>query len=69
MKTKIWSIFGLVAFVIAPLFAGAAINLNAIKPDGFARGVVFTVDGYTGSSTLSQVPVLVRLSTDIENFD
>ena len=73
MKTKICSIFGLAAFVIAPLFAGAAIDLNAIKPDGFARGVVFTVDGYAKTedrATLTGFPVLVRISeAGISGFD
>ena len=71
MKKRILSIFGLVAFVIAPLFAGAAIaDLEAIKPDGFARAVAFTVDGYAGSSTLADFPVLVRISeTAIPGFD
>ena len=68
MKTKIWSIFGLVAFVIAPLFARADIDLEAIQPEGFARGVSFTVAGYDASrSPLTNFPVLVRLSTAITN--
>lgn len=72
MKTKICSIFGLVAFVIAPLFARAAIaDLEAIQPDGFSRGVVLTVAGYDASrSTLTDFPVLVRISeTGITGFD
>jgi len=68
MKTKICSIFGLAAFVIAPLFAGAAIaDLEAIKPDGFARGVVLTVAGYDANrTTLTDFPVLVRISESNE---
>ena len=72
MKNKICGIFGLAAFVIAPLFAGAAIaDLEAIKPDGFARGVVFTVGGYDANrSTLTDFPVLVRISeSGISGFD
>ena len=74
MKTKICCIFGLAAFVIAPLFAGAAIDdLTAIAPDGFAHGVVLTVDGYAKNedrATLTNFPVLVRISeTGISGFD
>ena len=47
--------------------AKAAIDLGSIKPDGFAHGVVFTVAGYTNDtgtsrSTLTDFPVLVRIS-------
>jgi len=47
--------------------ANATINLETIKPDGFAHGVVFTVAGYTNDtgtsrSTLTDFPVLVRIS-------
>ena len=64
MKNKICCIFGLVAFVIAPLVARAAIDLEAIAPDGFARGVVLTVDGYAANrTTLTNFPVLVRVSS------
>ena len=73
MKKRILSIFGLVAFVIAPLFAGAAIDLTDIAPDGFAHGVVLTVDGYAKNedrATLTNFPVLVRISeTGISGFD
>ena len=65
MKTKICSIFGLAAFVIAPLFALAE-EITLPRPDPtvaeFARGVKFTVDGYTGTEVLTNFPVLVRLS-------
>ena len=55
--------FALAALLFAPLFAGAAIDLESIKPDGFARGVVFTVDGYDASMpALTNFPVLVRIS-------
>ena len=68
MKNKICCIFGLVAFVIAPLFARADIDLETIQPEGFARGVSFTVAGYDASrSPLTNFPVLVRLSTAITN--
>ena len=70
MKTKICSIFGLAAFVIAPLFAWAD---DLPRPDPtvaeFARGVKFTVAGYNGGSEVqTNFPVLVRLSTAISGF-
>ena len=51
--------------------ARAAISLQAIKPDGFAHGVVLTVDGYAaGKPALTNFPVLVRISeTGISGFD
>ncbi len=62
--------FALVSLLFAPLFAVAAIDLESIKPDGFARGVVFTVDGYDVSRpALTDFPVLVRISEDISGFD
>ena len=36
---------------------------------GYARQMALTVDGYTGAETLTDVPVLVRLSTTISGFD
>ena len=36
---------------------------------GYARQMALTVDGYTGAKTLTDVPVLVRLSTAISGFD
>ena len=36
---------------------------------GYARQMALTVDGYTGAETLTNVPVLVRLSTAIRGFD
>ena len=73
MKTKICSIFGLAAFVIAP-FAWAADIPPIPKPDPavaeFARGVKFTVAGYNGGTEVqTNFPVLVRLSTAITGFD
>ncbi|MBO7688944.1 MAG: DUF2341 domain-containing protein, partial [Kiritimatiellae bacterium] len=35
----------------------------------FARGVKFTVTGYTETEVLTNFPVLVRLSTDIDGFN
>lgn len=56
--------FALAALLFAPLFAGAAIDINEIKPDGFARGVVLTVAGYDANrTTLTNFPVLVRVSS------
>ena len=57
--------------------ASAAIDLEEIQPDGFARGVAFSVDGYDASrSPLTNFPVLVRISESnetnvagIEGFD
>ena len=64
MKKQIWSIFGLAAFVIAPLFAWAD-EEDLPRPDPtiaeFARGVKFKVNGYTGTEVLTNFPVLVRL--------
>ena len=36
---------------------------------GYARQMALTVDGYTGAETLTNVPVLVRLSSALEGFD
>ena len=36
---------------------------------GYARQMALTVDGYTGAETLTNVPVLVRLSSAISGFD
>ena len=56
----------------AALPARAAIDLTAIKPDGFAKGVVLTVDEYAKTedrATLTNFPVLVRISpTAINGF-
>ena len=52
--------------------ARATIDLNAIKPDGFAKGVVFTVEEYAKTedrATLTNFPVLVRISTGISGFN
>ena len=61
----------LAAFLFAPLFAGAE-EVNLPRPDPavaeFARGVKFTVNGYTGTEVLTNFPVLVRLSTAIDGF-
>ena len=59
--------FALAALLFAPLFAGAAIDIEnfAHKPDGFARGVVLTVEGYDASRpALTDFPVLVRISSE-----
>ena len=52
--------------------ARAAIDLESIKPDGFAHGVVFTVDEYAKTedrATLTNFTVLVRISTGISGFN
>ena len=80
MKTKIWSIFGLVAFVIAPFAwaddesGGGTQQPSIPTPDPdvaeFARGVKFKVNGYQGGTEVqTNFPVLVRLSTAITGFD
>ncbi len=76
MKTKICSIFGLAAFVIAPFaWAGGEGGGETQQPSiprpvsdvaEFARGVKFTVNGYTGTEVLTNFPVLVRLSESNE---
>ena len=61
----------LVAFA-AP-FARAEIDLAAVAPAGFSRGVVLAVDGYARAedrATLTNFPVLVRVSpAAIPGFD
>ena len=76
MKAKICSIFGLAAFVIAPFaWAGGEGGGETQQPSiprpvsdvaEFARGVKFTVNGYTGTEVLTNFPVLVRLSESNE---
>ena len=64
MKTKIWSIFGLVAFVIVPLFARAITDeeLRGIVPNGFSRASVITVGDNAVSAPLTNFPVLVKIA-------
>ena len=80
MKTKICSIFGLAAFVIAPFAwaddesGGGTQQPSIPRPDPhvaeFARGVKFTVNGYQGGTEVqTNFPVLVRLSAAITGFD
>ena len=66
MKNKICCIFGLVAFVIAPLFARAITDeeLRAIVPANFSRASVITVNNYAGSAPLTNFPVLVKIEAD-----
>ena len=55
----------LLALAALALPARAAIDLEDIAPDGFARGVAFTVAGYDASrATLTDFPVLVRVSNE-----
>ena len=76
MKTKIWSIFGLAAFVIALALPVRAENTLPASLDAlFAHGVKFTVSGYTNangtvrSTPLQNFPVLVQISeTAIPGF-
>ena len=77
MKTKICSIFGLAAFVIALALPARAENTLPASLDAlFAHGVKFTVSGYTNangtvrSTPLQNFPVLVQISeTAIPGFD
>ena len=52
-------------------FPRVAVGVNAMGSEllGYARQMALTVDGYTGAETLTDVPVLVRLSTALEGFD
>ncbi len=52
-------------------FPRVAVGVNATGSEllGYARQMAITVDGYTGNETLTNVPVLVRLSTALEGFD
>ena len=62
--------------LLAPVLALCALALPARadlpRPDPsvaeFARGVKFTVAGYTETEVLTNFPVLVRLSTAISGF-
>ena len=60
MKKQIWGIFGLAAFVIAPLFARAITDeeLRGIVPAGFSRASVITVGDNAVSAPLTNFPVL-----------
>ena len=52
-------------------FGGVSVSIDA-EPSPLAdwkREVTISTDGYAGSETLSDVPVLVRLSSAIEGFD
>ena len=51
-------------------FPNVAVSVQASSTaiTGAKRVVTFTVDGYTGTETLTNVPVLVRLSTAISGF-
>jgi hypothetical protein len=68
MKKLLLPLLALAAFALP---ARAAIDLEAIQPDGFARGVAFTVNGYDANRPpLTNFPVLVRISeTGISGFD
>ena len=63
MKKQIWGIFGLAAFVIAPLFARAITDeeLRGIVPAGFSRASVITVGDNAVSAPLTNFPVLVKI--------
>ena len=42
---------------------------TTLNPSAYLNKLVFTASGYTGASTLTNFPVLVRLSTAIDGFD
>ncbi len=67
MKTKIWSIFGLAAFVIAPLFAWA----GTLDTTQFGKYAEFTASGNaSGGTAIENLPVPVRFSaTNIGGLD
>ena len=52
-------------------FANVSVSVSAKGGPlvGYARQMTISTDGYTGSETLTNVPVLVRLSTAIAGFD
>ena len=52
-------------------FGGVSVSIDAVPSPlaDWKRVVEITVDGYAGSETLTDVPVLVRLSSAIEGFD
>ena len=52
-------------------FPRVAVSVSATGSTlvGYARQMALTVDGHTGAETLTNVPVLVRLSTAISGFD
>ena len=58
--------------LMASVLALCALALPARAPDPsvaeLARGVKFTVTGYTKTEVLTNFPVLVRLSTAITGF-
>lgn len=52
-------------------FPRVAVGVRATGSEllGYARQMAIEVEGYAGSETLTNVPVLVRLSTALEGFD
>ncbi len=52
-------------------FGGVSVSIDAVPSPlaDWKRVVEITVDGYAGSETLTDVPVLVRLSAAIDGFD
>ena len=52
-------------------FGGVSVSIDAVPSPlaDWKRVVEITVDGYAGSETLTDVPVLVRLSSAIDGFD
>ena len=52
-------------------FGGVSVSIDAVPSPlaDWKRVVTISTDGYAGSETLTDVPVLVRLSSAIEGFD
>ena len=52
-------------------YPSVSVGLKAVGGEtvGYKRVLTISTDGYTSDETLSGVPVLVRLSSDIEGFD
>ena len=71
MKLMRFAIVSLLFAMLATPALATISNLETIKPDGFSRGVVLTVNGYDANrSTLTDFPVLVRISeSGISGFD
>ena len=61
MKQKLLSLLALCAFAL-PAAAITDQELRDIVPNGFSRAAVFTVNGYAGSTPLTNFPVLVKIA-------
>jgi hypothetical protein len=57
-------LFAVLVTFVAMFISSARAALPGPTSATFAKGAKFTVAGYTGESTLSNFPVLVRISDD-----